>query len=97
MLALRHRRVNHKHVTRAILWLLLEHRQADTLVGTHRAVLAACLEHALGKATARGCAKALITGESTVDLNRPLSAIRARPGGRRRLRPRAVHRHRVAR
>jgi hypothetical protein len=72
MLALRHRRANHKHVTRAILWLLLEHGQADTLVRTHRAVLVACFEHALGKATARGCARALMVGESTMDLRRSL-------------------------
>jgi hypothetical protein len=72
MLALRHRRANHKHVTRAVLRLLLEHPQADTLVGTHRAVLVAGFEHALGKSTARGCAKALLTNESTVDLVRPL-------------------------
>src|SRR6185369_16278115 len=72
VLALRHRRANHKHVTRAILRLLLEHPQADSLVGTHRAVLVACFEHALGKATARGWAKALMDEESTVDLVRPL-------------------------
>jgi hypothetical protein len=72
MLALRHRRANHKHVTRAILRLLLEHPQADSLIGSHRAVLVACFEHALGKATARGCAKALTDDESTVDLVRPL-------------------------
>ena len=72
MLALRHRRANHKHVTRAFLWLLLEHPQAAALVRTHRAVLAACFEHALGKDTARGCAKALMGGVATVDLTRAL-------------------------
>lgn len=72
MLTLRHRRANHKHVTRAFLWLLLEHPQAAALVRTHRAVLAACFEHALGKDTARGCAKALMGGVATVDLTRAL-------------------------
>jgi hypothetical protein len=72
MVALRHRRANHKHVTRAILWLLFEHPQAEALTRTHRAVLVACFEHALGKATARGCAKALMNDQSTVDLVRPL-------------------------
>src|SRR4029078_7492990 len=72
MLALRTRRPNHKHVTRAFLWLLLEHPQAAALVRTHRAVLAACFEHALGKDTARGCGKALMGGVPTVDLPRSL-------------------------
>jgi hypothetical protein len=35
-------------------------------------VLAACFEHALGKDTARGCAKALMGGVATVDLTRAL-------------------------
>jgi hypothetical protein len=58
MLALRHRRANHKHVTRAALRLLTEHPQAGQLLRTHRRVAAAILEHALGKATARGLARA---------------------------------------
>ena len=62
LLALRHRRANHKHVTRATLRLLCEHPHAATLVGTHRSVLTALVEHALGKSTARGCARALAAG-----------------------------------
>jgi hypothetical protein len=62
LLALRHRRANHKHVTRAALRLLTEHPQADELLGTHRRVLLAVVEHALGKATARGAARVLIEG-----------------------------------
>jgi len=62
LLALRHRRANHKHVTRAALRLLTEHPQAEELMGTHRRVLLAVVEHALGKATARGAARALIEG-----------------------------------
>jgi hypothetical protein len=62
LLALRRRRANHKHVTRATLRLLSEHPQVDRLVATHRRVLVACLEHALGKTTARGAVRALIEG-----------------------------------
>jgi hypothetical protein len=62
LLALRHRRANHKHVTRAALRLLAEHPQAEELMRTHRRVLLAVVEHALGKATARGAARALIEG-----------------------------------
>jgi hypothetical protein len=62
LLAARRRRANHKHVTRAALSLLAEHPRADRLVATHRAVLVACLEHALGKTTARGAVRALAEG-----------------------------------
>ena len=62
LVALRHRRANHKHVTRATMWLIGEHPQIETLLASHRRVVVACLEHALGKATARGCAKALASG-----------------------------------
>jgi hypothetical protein len=62
LLALRRRRANHKHVTRAALRLLSEHPHVDRLVATHRQVLVACLEHALGKTTARGAVRALIEG-----------------------------------
>src|SRR5262245_58044295 len=60
LLALRHRRANHKHVTRAAVRLLVEHPRLHPLLVSHRRVLIACLEHALGKATARGVARALI-------------------------------------
>jgi len=59
LLTARHRRANHKHVTRATLRLLLEHPQIGALMGSHRRALVACLEHALGKATARGYARLL--------------------------------------
>jgi hypothetical protein len=72
LLALRHRRANHKHVTRAGLRLLFEHRDAATLVRTHRAVLTSVVEHALGKATARGCARALAGEAANVDVQRAL-------------------------
>src|SRR5262245_22289302 len=79
LLALRHQRANHKHVTRAGLRLLFEHRDAATLVRTHRAVLADVVEHALGKATARGCARALAGGATDVDLRRALLRFTATP------------------
>lgn len=65
LLALRHRRANHKHVTRAALRLLLEHAEAASFVREHRRMAVAVVEHAIGKATARGVAKALGSGEPT--------------------------------
>jgi hypothetical protein len=73
LLALRHRRANHKHVTRAAVRLLTEHPQAEELLRSHRRVLAAGFEHAVGKATARGCARALRGDDAVgVDLDRSL-------------------------
>jgi len=73
LLALRHRRANHKHVTRAALRLLFEHAEAAGFVGTHRRVAVSIVEHALGKATARGVARALRTADpSIVDARRAL-------------------------
>jgi hypothetical protein len=73
LLALRHRRANHKHVTRAALRLLFEHAEAAEFVGTHRRVALSIVEHALGKATARGVARALRTADpSIVDVRRAL-------------------------
>src|SRR5688500_16455364 len=42
LLALRRRRANHKHVTRATVRLLADHPEADGLVASHRRVLVAC-------------------------------------------------------
>ncbi|GIJ69822.1 hypothetical protein [Virgisporangium ochraceum] len=70
LLALRHRRANHKHVTRAALRLLTEHAEAATFVRTHRRMAVSIVEHALGKATARGVARALRTGEVVADVRR---------------------------
>ena len=63
LLALRHQRANHKHVTRADPAAAARARGGGRFVahappdGAGR-----CLEHALGKATARGVARALRTG-----------------------------------
>src|ERR687889_324972 len=65
LLALRHRRANHKHVTRAALRLLLEHAEAAQFVRTHRRMAVSIVEHAVGKATARGVVRSLRTGEET--------------------------------
>jgi hypothetical protein len=65
LLALRHRRANHKHVTRATVRLLTAHPQAPAALASHRRVLRACVEHALGKSTARGCAAELRHGRAT--------------------------------
>jgi hypothetical protein len=73
MLALRHQRANHKHVTRATLRLLLEHAAAAEFIHTHRRIAVSIVEHALGKATARGVARSLRTGDpSIVDARRAL-------------------------
>jgi hypothetical protein len=79
LLALRHRRANHKHVTRAAVRLLVEHPDAGRLAHTHRAVLVSIVEHALGKATARGCARALAGGDVDVDVRRALLRFAADP------------------
>jgi hypothetical protein len=71
LLALRRRRANHKHGTRATVRLLTEHPDIDGLVATHRRVLLACLEHAVGKTTARGAVRALAEGRFA-DARRPL-------------------------
>ncbi|MDG6101515.1 hypothetical protein Daura_39370 [Dactylosporangium aurantiacum] len=63
LLAVRRRRANHRHVTRTVLTVLLEHPHAAQLVRARRAVAQDCLEHALGRATARACAAALRRGE----------------------------------
>jgi hypothetical protein len=58
-------------VTRAAMRLLLEHAEAAGFVRTHRRMALAVVEHALGKATARGVARALRTGDlSIVDTRR---------------------------
>jgi hypothetical protein len=73
MLALRHQRANHKHVTRAALRLLLEHAEAAGFLAAHRRMALSIVEHALGKATARGVARSLRTADpSIVDVRRAL-------------------------
>lgn len=62
LLALRHRRANHRHVTRAAVRLLVEHAEAAAFVRTHRRMAVSIVEHALGKATARGVVRALLDG-----------------------------------
>lgn len=64
MLALRRLRANHKHTTRAVLRFVLEHPRADSLIAARRPALADCFEHALGKATARGCARRIAEGDT---------------------------------
>lgn len=63
LLALRQLRVNHKHSTRAILAFVLEHPDAQWLIEARRPALVDCFEHALGKATARGCARRIAQGD----------------------------------
>ncbi|WP_019634575.1 hypothetical protein [Actinomadura atramentaria] len=67
LLALRRLRANHKHTTRAVLRFVLEHPDADVLIAARRAALADCFEHALGTATARGCARRVAAGDTGSD------------------------------
>ncbi|MCF6475028.1 VWA domain-containing protein [Nonomuraea sp. MG754425] len=64
LLALRRLRANHKHTTRAIVAFVLEHPEADALIEARRPALADCFEHALGKATARACARLAAEGDT---------------------------------
>ncbi|MEV4017523.1 vWA domain-containing protein [Nonomuraea angiospora] len=64
LLALRRLRANHKHVTRAVVGFVLEHPEADALIEARRPALVDCFEHALGKATARGCARLIAEGDT---------------------------------
>jgi hypothetical protein len=64
LLGLRRLRANHKHTTRAVLRFVLEHPEADALIAARRPALADCFEHALGKATARGCARRIQAGDT---------------------------------
>ncbi|MEV4110480.1 vWA domain-containing protein [Nonomuraea sp. NPDC049695] len=64
LLALRRMRVNHKHATRAIVAFVLEHPDAAALIEARRTALADCFEHALGKATARACARLVREGDT---------------------------------
>ncbi|MEV0127657.1 hypothetical protein AB0H83_04235 [Dactylosporangium sp. NPDC050688] len=63
LLAVRRRRANHRHVTRTVLTVLLEHPHAAQIARARRGVAQDCLEHALGRATARACADALRRGD----------------------------------
>ncbi|WP_242909822.1 vWA domain-containing protein [Actinomadura terrae] len=67
LLALRRLRANHKHTTRTALRFVLEHPAADALIAARRPALLDCFEHALGTATARGCARRIADGDTTSD------------------------------
>lgn len=65
LLALRRLRANHKHVTRAVVAFVLEHPEADALIEARRPALVDCFEHALGKTTARACARLITEAAGT--------------------------------
>ncbi|WP_283137544.1 hypothetical protein [Rhizohabitans arisaemae] len=67
LLALRRLRANHKHTTRAVLAFVLEHPDAAALIEARRPALVDCFEHALGKATARACARRIDEGDTGSD------------------------------
>lgn len=58
-LALRRARANHKHTSRAILRYVFDHPSLGDLAARRRNALVDCVEHALGRDTARGAAKRL--------------------------------------
>jgi len=64
LLAARRLRANHKHTTRAAVAFVLEHPDGDALIKARRPALVDCLEHALGKATARACARLIAEGDT---------------------------------
>lgn len=81
LLALRRMRANHKHVTRAVLAFVLDHPDAELLIPARRPSLVDCFEHALGKATARGCARMIAEGDvGSAALRRKLLRFTANPG-----------------
>ncbi|TDD70121.1 VWA domain-containing protein [Actinomadura rubrisoli] len=81
LLALRRLRANHKHTTRTALRFVLEHPDADALIAARRPALVDCFEHALGKTTARGCARRIADGETASDyLQRRLLRFLTAPG-----------------
>src|SRR5579871_2711881 len=59
-LALRRARANHKHTTRAIASYLLNHPDMEDMAAKRCPAVQECLEHALGKATARASMRHLI-------------------------------------
>jgi hypothetical protein len=61
-LALRRTRANHKHTRRTILLYLLNHPRLEEIARGRRPACVDCLEHALGKNTARACARLLAAG-----------------------------------
>lgn len=68
-LALRRSRANHKHVRRAVVRYLLNHPRLAALARRRRPAVVDCLEHALGRDVARGCAKVLAApGAGPVEL-----------------------------
>ncbi|WP_405484422.1 hypothetical protein [Nocardia sp. NBC_00511] len=81
LLVLRRRRINHKHATRAILGFVLEHPDAELLIAARRPALRDCFEHALGKNTARDCARRIAEGDlDSAELRRKLLRFLVNPG-----------------
>ncbi len=80
LLALRRMRVNNKHVTRAVVAFVLDHPESEEIIVARHPALVDCFEHALGKATARGCARLIAEGElDSAELHRKLLRFSANP------------------
>ncbi|MFI1916314.1 hypothetical protein [Nocardia sp. NPDC020380] len=80
LLALRRTGANHKHATRATLTFLLDHPDAELLIAARRPALRDCFEHALGRDTARACARLIAAGDGgSAELRRKLLRFSANP------------------
>ena len=64
-LAVRRVRANHKHTRKAILKYVLDHPRIEDMAVRRRASVVDCLEHALGRNTARACAKMILDTQGT--------------------------------
>ncbi|WP_460718006.1 vWA domain-containing protein [Nocardia heshunensis] len=80
LLAVRRHRANHKHVTRATVAFVLDHPDAELLIAARRPALRDCLEHALGKNTARACLRHITDGTTdSFELHRKLLRFTTNP------------------
>ncbi len=70
---MRRERINQKHASRFILQYILNHPHLEDLVVKRRPAVADCIEHAVGRNVARGCARRLQeNGDGDIYLNRNL-------------------------
>ena len=84
-LALRRARINRRHASRFIVRYILNHPRADDLIAHRRPAVRECIEHAIGRNVARGCART-VCGEDRNDvyLRRHLLRFAQRPAAAER-------------
>jgi hypothetical protein len=71
-LALRRERINRKHACRFILQYILNHPCLEDLALNRRPAVVHCIEHAVGRNVARGCARNIQNGRGDTYVNRNL-------------------------